>query len=336
MKIKLLCSLLLVMIPCFGYAQEYSSSFNAVRMPVSSHVAALGGQQISLIEDDPTVGWANPALYANAGDMSLGLNFMTYHSGSSWMGAHFTKAFGERHTMAAGIQYMNYGTFDETDETGNDVGTFKAKDIVVGVGYSYLLTDRWTGGANLKFIYSGLAEYSSVALAVDLGLNYYDEDNDMSVSVATQHIGTQFKAYDGGVRTHLPFTLALGFSKGMAHLPVRFHVTFTDVTRWKSSYYAMPDDETDDDGTRKEKVSFSKKLLNHFVLGVDVLPTENIYLSLGYNFRRANELKASGSSHWAGISAGGGVMIKRFKFGASFARYHQAGNSLMFNAGYTL
>lgn len=336
MRITLLCSLLWVMMPWWGYAQEYSSSFNAVRMPVSSHVAALGGQHISLIEDDPTAGWANPALYANASDKSFELNFMTYHSGTSWMGAHFTKAFGERHTMAAGIQYMNYGTFDETDETGNTTGTFKAKDIVAGVGYSYLLSDRWTGGANLKFIYSGLAEYSSVALAVDLGLNYYDEDNDLSLSAAAQHIGTQFKAYDGGVRTHLPFTLALGFSKGMAHLPVRFHVMFTDVTRWKSSYYALPGDESESGGESKEKVSFSKKLLNHFVLGVDVLPTDNLYLSLGYNFRRANELKASGSSHFAGISAGAGLRIKRFKIGASFARYHQAGNSLMFSAGYTL
>ena len=95
------------LLPLFGLCQEYSSSFNAVRMPVSSHTAALGGVNVSLIEADPTVGWANPALYANADDLSFGLNFMTYHAGSSWMGAHFTKAFGERHTMAAGIQYLS-------------------------------------------------------------------------------------------------------------------------------------------------------------------------------------------------------------------------------------
>lgn len=30
------------LLPLFGLCQEYSSSFNAVRMPVSSHTAALG------------------------------------------------------------------------------------------------------------------------------------------------------------------------------------------------------------------------------------------------------------------------------------------------------
>lgn len=336
MKIKLFCTLMFGLLPLFGLCQEYSSSFNAVRMPVSSHTAALGGVNVSLIEADPTVGWANPALYANADDLSFGLNFMTYHAGSSWMGAHFTKAFGERHTMAAGIQYMNYGSFDETDETGQVTGEFKAKDIIVGTGYSYLFSDRWTGGANLKFIYSGLADYSSMALAVDLGLNYYDEEGDLSLSLAAQNIGTQLKAYDGGIRTHLPFTLAFGFTKGMAHLPIRLHITLTDLTRWKSSYFALPDDKTNEYGEKKDDLSFTKKFLNHLVVGIDVLPTDYLYFSLGYNFRRAYELKASGSSHMAGLSIGGGLTLKRFKFGATFARYHQAGNSLMFNAGYTL
>lgn len=328
MKIKLYGLLMgILFLPV--QAQEYSSSFNALRMPASSHVAALGGQNVSMMEDCAAAGWTNPALYANVSDMTLGLDFMTYTSGSSWMGAHFVKAFGERHTLAAGVQYMNYGSMDETDESGQVLGEFKAKDIVLGVGYSYLLGERWTGGANAKFIFSNLADYSSIAMAVDVGLNYYDEDRDLSISASLQNVGTQVKAYDNGVHTHLPFNLALGFSKGMAHLPVRFHVTFTDVTRWKSDYYALPDAEDD-------KISFTKKLLNHFVLGVDVMPTDYLYLSLGYNFRRANELKASGSSHLAGFSAGGGVKVKRFQFGASYARYHQAGNSLMFNAGYTI
>lgn len=336
MKITLFSLLFFATFPLSLAAQEYSSAFNALRLPVASHTAALGGQNVSLIDDNPAAGWSNPALYANVSDCSLGLNFMTYTAGSSWMGAHFVKAFGERHTLAAGAQYMNYGKMDETDAQGNVLGEFGAKDILIGTGYSYLLSDRWTGGANLKFIVSNLADYTAVAAAVDVGLNYYDADEDFSVSASLQNIGTQLKSYDNGSRTHLPFTLSVGFSKGMAHLPVRFHVTFTDVTRWKSSYYVQPDSEKDELTGEPQKLSFTKLLLNHFIVGIDVLPTDYLYLSLGYNFRRANELKAAGSSHLAGFSAGGGLHIKRFKLGISYARYHQAGNSLMFSAGYTL
>lgn len=330
MNIKIF-SLLLAVLPATALAQEYASAFNTLRLPASSHAAALGGQNVTLIEDEPTAGWYNPALYANVSDLSAGLDFMTYAAGSTWMGAHFVKAFGERHTMAVGAQYMNYGKMDETDETGNTLGQFSAKDIVIGAGYSYLLSDRWTGGANLKMMVSNLADYTALAAAIDVGLNYYDDENDLSVSASLQNIGTQLKAYHDGQRTHLPFTLALGFSKGMAHLPVRFHVTMTDVTRWKSSYYVLPENKDKD---KSDKVGFGKIALNHFVLGLDILPTDYLYLSVGYNFRRAYELKASGSSHLAGLSAGAGVNVKHFKFGVSYAKYHQASNSIMANVGY--
>lgn len=330
MNIKIF-SLLLAVLPATALAQEYASAFNTLRLPASSHAAALGGQNVTLIEDEPTAGWYNPALYANVSDLSAGLDFMTYAAGSTWMGAHFVKAFGERHTMAVGAQYMNYGKMDETDETGNTLGQFSAKDIVIGAGYSYLLSDRWTGGANLKMMVSNLADYTALAAAVDVGVNYYDDENDLSVSASLQNIGTQLKAYHDGQRTHLPFTLALGFSKGMAHLPVRFHVTMTDVTRWKSSYYVLPENKDKD---KSDKVGFGKIALNHFVLGLDILPTDYLYLSVGYNFRRAYELKASGSSHLAGLSAGAGVNVKHFKFGVSYAKYHQASNSIMANVGY--
>lgn len=330
MNIKIF-SLLLAVLPATALAQEYASAFNTLRLPASSHAAALGGQNVTLIEDEPTAGWYNPALYANVSDLSAGLDFMTYAAGSTWMGAHFVKAFGERHTMAVGAQYMNYGKMDETDEAGNTLGQFSAKDIVIGAGYSYLLSDRWTGGANLKMMVSNLADYTALAAAIDVGVNYYDDENDLSVSASLQNIGTQMKAYHDGQRTHLPFTLALGFSKGMAHLPVRFHVTMTDVTRWKSSYYVLPENKDKD---KSDKVGFGKKALNHFVLGLDILPTDYLYLSVGYNFRRAYELKASGSSHLAGLSAGAGVNVKHFKFGVSYAKYHQASNSIMANVGY--
>lgn len=330
MNIKIF-SLLLAVLPATALAQEYASAFNTLRLPASSHAAALGGQNVTLIEDEPTAGWYNPALYANVSDLSAGLDFMTYAAGSTWMGAHFVKAFGERHTMAVGAQYMNYGKMDETDEAGNTLGQFSAKDIVIGAGYSYLLSDRWTGGANLKMMVSNLADYTALAAAIDVGVNYYDDENDLSVSASLQNIGTQLKAYHDGQRTHLPFTLALGFSKGMAHLPVRFHVTMTDVTRWKSSYYVLPEYKDKD---KSDKVGFGKMALNHFVLGLDILPTDYLYLSVGYNFRRAYELKASGSSHLAGLSAGAGVNVKHFKFGVSYAKYHQASNSIMANVGY--
>jgi len=307
-------------------AQESGSSFAVLKLPTHSHVAALGGENISLVEDAPAAGWSNPALYSNVSDRSLGLGFMTYAGGSKLMGAQFVKAFGERHTGAVTLQYMDFGSMDETDAAGNVVGSFSAKDMVVGASYSYLLSERWTGGATLKTVYSKYAEYSSVALAVDLGLNYYDAETDLSLSATMQHLGVQLKHFDGYAEK-LPFGMQLGLTKGLNHLPVRLSVTMTDLTRWKSGFYYSGDEE---------KISFGKLLINHFVVGLDVEPADFLYLSAGYNFRRASELKAAGSGHGAGLSFGGGVRLSRFQAGISYAKYHVAASSLMFNASYSL
>lgn len=58
-------------------AQESTSSFTVLKLPVSSHAAGLGGENVSVVEDTPWVGWANPALYSVVSDRSLGLDFMS-------------------------------------------------------------------------------------------------------------------------------------------------------------------------------------------------------------------------------------------------------------------
>lgn len=308
-----------------SWAQEGSFSQTVLRLPTSSHVAALGGENISLTEDTPWAAMSNPALLSGVSNLSLGLNFMTYAGGSTYAGAEFVKAFGERHTGAAFAQMLSYGEMSETDASGHELGSFSPKDIVFGVGYSYLLSDRWAGGANLKGIYSKYADFSAFALAVDLGINYLDEENDLSISATMMNIGAPLKTFDDRTE-RLPYNLQVGFSKGMAHLPVRFSVTLTDLTRWRTKDYFHPADE---------KLSFGRKALNHFVVGLDVEPTDYLYVGVGYNFRRAYELKAAGSSHWAGITAGAGLRLSRFKLGLSYAKYHLSCSSLMCNAGYS-
>ena len=162
-------------------------------------------------------------------------------------------------------------------------------------------------------------------MAVDLGLNYYNEEQDFSVSVVSSNLGGQIKAL-GEIREHLPFDLQAGFSIGMAHAPVRVSLTMTDITRWRSDYYYNPEKES----------SFGKILLNHFVVGVDLLPTDYLYISAGFNIRRANEMKAAGSSHGAGLTVGTGVQLSRFKLGLAYGKYHVSAHSILFNLSYSL
>ena len=123
---KLVFTLLLSVLATISWGQESQTEYNFLRLPVSAHAAALGGENITIIEDDPALMFSNPALAASVSDMTVGLNYMNYMKGANYMGASFTKAIKEKATIAGGIQYMNYGKMKEVDENNVQTGEFSA------------------------------------------------------------------------------------------------------------------------------------------------------------------------------------------------------------------
>ena len=162
-------------------AQESQEVYTFLRLPVSVHAAALGGDNISISDDDASLVFHNPALISNVSDRMLNLNYMTYMEGVKTASAAFVKAWGERATWAVSAQYMDYGDMRQMDASGTDLGDLSAKDIALSASLAYLLGDRWSGGVTLRYITSDLAGYHSQAIAADLGLNYYDEDHGISL-----------------------------------------------------------------------------------------------------------------------------------------------------------
>lgn len=305
--------------------QESTSVFNFLNLPTSAHTTALGGRNISLIEDDASLIFQNPALLASVSDNSLNLNFMTYMRGSKTGSASFSRIAGERGTWGVGVQFVGYGNMKETLETGEELGDVRALDMAISGMYSYSLSERWVGAATGKIIYSKYADYTSCGLAVDLGLNYYDEEHDFSVSAVAANLGGQVKAF-GEDHERLPFNLQLGFTKSLGHAPIRFSVTMVDISRWSSKYYYHV----------SKKPKGGSILMNHFCVGVDIIPTKQFYVAAGFNFRRAYEMKAAGSSHAAGLSAGAGLNIKKFKLGLAYAKYHVSAPTLSVSLSYSL
>ncbi len=319
------CLLFIASLSLVAHAQESSSVFNFLKQPASAHATALGGPVVSLVEDDASLVFLNPALSSNVSSNTINLNFMMYMQGSKSGSAAFVRAAGDYSTWGVMAQFSNYGKIAEMDESGQELGSLSSLDMSISGVYSYLFNDYWSGGVTGKFIYSSLGGYQAMGLAVDLGLNYFNEDIDFSLSAVASNAGGQVKAYNDRFE-RIPFDLAIGFTKGMNHAPVRFTVTMNDLTRWNYKYYYNPEG--------KEK--FGTMLLNHFSLGVDVLPSQSFYVSAGYNFRRAAEMKEAGKSHAAGLSFGAGLMLQRFKVGVTYAQYHVSTPAFVFNVGYQL
>lgn len=294
-------------------AQDSQTEYNFLRLPISAHAAALGGDNITIIEDDPSLMFSNPALAASVSDMTVGLSYMNYMKGANYMGASFTKAMSDKATLAGGIQYMNYGKMKEVDENNVQLGEFNASEIAVEAIFSYELAKNLVGGITGKFITSYIGSYNSIAVGVDLGLNWYDPEREWSLSAVAKNLGGQVKAYDDNFGK-MPFDLQLGVSKTFAALPVRVSATLVDLTH------------------------FNYRFINHLNLGAEVLLSESLWIGGGYNFRRANDMKIGvgddESSHGAGFSFGGGINLERFKLNLSYGKYHAASSSIMVNLAY--
>lgn len=312
---KLLFSLLLTGYSAMTLAQESQTEYNFLRLPISAHAAALGGENITIIEDDPALMFSNPALAASVSDMTIGLSYMNYMRGANYMGASFTKAIKEKITVGGGIQYMNYGKMKEVDANNVQTGEFSASEIAVEGVFSYTLARNLVGGITAKFITSYLGSYNSMAVGVDLGLNYYDEDKELSISAVAKNLGGQVKAYKDDFGK-MPLDVQVGMSKTFAALPVRVSLTLVDLTH------------------------YDYRFINHLNLGADILLSESIWIGGGYNFRKADEMKIGRgdeeSTHGAGFSFGAGLNLERFKLNLAYGKYHAASNSILVNLAYTL
>ena len=64
-------TLLFTFVTAWAWAQESQTEYNFLRLPVSAHAAALGGDNITIIEDDETFIFNNPALLSSVSDLSL-------------------------------------------------------------------------------------------------------------------------------------------------------------------------------------------------------------------------------------------------------------------------
>ena len=296
-------------------AQESQTAYNFLRLPVSAHVAALGGDNTTLIEDDPTLIFHNPALINNVTDRTMNLNLMTYMKGATTASASYMQAAGERGTWGVTGQYMGYGSMKETTASGQQTGEFSAKDIAVGGSFAYALSERFTGGITAKFIASYIGQYNSLAAGVDLGLNYYNAETDLSLSAVARNLGGQLSAYEDDFE-RMPLDLQVGITKRLLRSPLRLSASLIRLNDWE--------------------YGFGK----HIVIGADLLLSQQFYIAAGYNALRAAEMKIQegdgSSAHGAGLSIGAGLQLQKLKLNVAYAKYHVSASSLVFNISYAL
>ena len=263
----------------------------------------------------------------------IGLSYMRYLGGSNFASAIYTHSAGQRGAWSASVKYFGYGSIKETDASGIVTGSFSPLDVAFTGSYSHDITDRLRGGISLKMVYSGYAEYTAFAIATDLGINYYDDEHDLSLSVVAANLGGQLKKFND-TTDRLPIDVRLGWSQSFGSFPVRFSVTAWNLCKWKLPYYETGDGTSSGDFEKKE--NFGSNLFRHLIFGADLVTSPNWYIGLAYNYKTRTDMSTYHRTFLSGWSLAAGISVRAFKVGLAFAQPHTGATTFMLNLNCSL
>lgn len=315
--------------------------FRFLNLPNSAKVAALGNTLSMQNNADFDETFGNPSLLSSNHQNSLNLNYSNYVADINFGNIQYGLKIKKNETVSLGLMFINYGNFEEYDETATATGgNFTAGDYLFNIGYSKNWKHKLFYGVNAKLIYGSYDIYNSFAIATDLGVTYKDSVGQLAAGIILKNIGYQLNAFDQKHET-LPFQIDVSLSKKLRFAPFRYHITYNNLQQFNLNYYnpnAIEDTDLITGESKDKNSSFVNKLGKHFVFGAEVLLSPSFNLQAGYNLQQSNELSINGLGGLAGFSFGFSLHLKKLTLGYAHSTLNLAGSnnyfSLTLNPGF--
>lgn len=313
-------------------AQQSGRAYEFLGLPATARVTALGGYAIPEHDNDLGMALVFPSLLSSNVTGHLSMNFVDYFGDINYGVVSFAQSFPRLGTFSASLQYVDYGTFTEADETGQTYGNFVAGDYSFMIGWGRALNESFSIGSNLKTIYSAYHEYYSMGLALDLSVTYLKPGGNFAAGILARNMGRQLIHYRSGNSEPLPFDLMIGVSQKLANAPFRLSIVTHNLHRYDLTYTSPISqlgpgfDQQPASNSSQDKLSdIADNLMRHAVLGLEFMPGDSFRFRVGYNYRRRQEMKVDTRLSTVGFSWGFGVRISRFHLDYGRSNYHLAG-----------
>jgi hypothetical protein len=308
-------------------------AFPFLNHSVSARITALGGEVIAVRDNDPALGFRNPAMLNDSmhRNISFSHEFLLGGVQSGFAGAvwHVSKW---KTTFLSGVQYLNYGIMQGNDPFGNATESFSAAETAFNIGAGHQINERFSIGMNVKYIRSQLETYQSTGLATDLAGAYYDATSRFGFTVVARNLGVQLSSYND-IKNSLPLDIQIGISKKLSRAPFRFSLIAHDLQQWNLRDEAKAAAETNILGetpaTTQAWVQNTDNFFRHLIFNAELLmgKSENFRLRFGYNHQRRKEMMVPNLLSYGGFSFGVGLKINRFRLDYGRGNFHLAGGS---------
>lgn len=258
-----------------------TTGFNFLKIGVGTRAAALGGAYAAVAGDIEASAW-NPAGLSGLDERTAALSYNSYFLDSQAGFASIAVPKGSR-VHALSVHYVSYGDLQETDMEGKVLGTFSATDLAAYLSIAQPLGPDWlVVGANLKAVYSNMAEFSADAYLADLGLLVRAPLEGTTLGASIANLGFVRSGYTAGFKDSLPVHIRLGAAHRLAHLPVPALLV---------ADFNLPNDND-----------------SYLAFGLEVQLANGLYLRPGYSTQPIG----SRDEGPVGLSAGAGLTMRRY------------------------
>lgn len=314
-------TVLLVFLTWISKAQRAEYSY--ILLPQSAKVAALGGVVVSK-DDEVAMAFHNPATIRS--EMSGNAYFMAnpYFADIGRYVGGVAFNVGGLGPIATSISYLDYGTFERTDPTGQEMGTFSGGDFLFQMGKSFT-SSLFSLGISLKYAHSNLESYQSSAVMMDVGGLFRHPTQDLTVGMVFQNMGIVFNDYQQYSRSKVPFDVAIGTTFKPQYMPLRFSLTAKNMVQVQERIFVSENEEPS-----QENID---RLFRYINLGTELILGSRLSMLLGYNHQRKQELKLNDQGFGAGFSWGFALDLKKLDLNFSRMDFGAAGGTTFIALG---
>ena len=309
-------------------------SFRFLDITVSGRAVALGGSSAALYDNDVSLVFSNPASVGHHAHQQLSVTYNNYIADMNFGNVAYAHALKNKSVVIGTIQYFSYGKFNGYDAYDQETGKFYAKDFSLNVSYTSFFSDTsFSYGITLKTLYSYYLQSYALGNVLDFGIHYHKRY--FSASLVAYNVGKVWKPYMKGSVMNVPQNTAFALSYKLPKAPFRLQLVYNDLLHWHLDYvsplFDIQNNTLIGEGIKvNDKKSFGFVLVKHLILSNEIILSKNFFLRVGYNFRRAQEMRLPDARPANGLSLGFEIKVSKFRINYAYSKMAASGNTHTF------
>ena len=334
--IKILANLATVLLSSSILAQIGGEGvFSTLNLPYSARHVGMGGNAISVIDGDLSVGLHAPSLLNAEHHKRATFSHSILAGGINY--GQFGYAQQIKNTdkfWSTSFRYASFGKMAHTLATGEQVGDFSAGDIIASAGYGQKMNEVVSYGVNLNLAFSTLETYQAFGASLDFSGTLNFADKNTVVTALVRNAGMQFSGYVTDNREPITANPMIAISHKLEHAPFRIGMVAQHLNRWDIAYYDPNAKPTIDPFTNElvepDVPNFLGKTMHHLVFHAEILLGKHVSIRGAFNYKQREEMKVMNRTGMSGFSLGLGLHLKKFQFQYGFNAVSAAGFNNMF------